>query len=68
MGHCNIFAYPRFTRIGGSLGTDGMINSSRKMIAPLYSQRAHSNSKNLEIGFERFWDDATEVLPTEKNT
>ena len=49
----NIFAYSRLKRIGGSLGTDGMINRSRKMIAPLKSQRAYSNSKNLELGFER---------------
>ena len=53
MGLGNIFAYPRFRRTGGSLGIDGMINRSRKMIASLKSQRAHSNSKNLELGFER---------------
>ena len=53
MGLGNIFAYPRFRRIEGSLGTDGMINRSRKMIAPLKSERAQSNSKNLELGFER---------------
>ena len=60
------FAYPRLKRIGGSLGTDGVSNRSRKMIAPLKSQRAYSNSKKLELGFERVSDDATEVLPSEK--
>ena len=53
MGLGNIFAYPRFIRIEGSLGTDGMINRSRKKIAPLKSQRVYSNPKNLELGFER---------------
>ena len=53
MGLGNIFAYPRIRRIGGSLGIDGMINRSRKMIAPLKSQRAYSNPKNLELGFKR---------------
>ena len=67
MGLCNSFAYPRVRRIGGSLGTDGMITRSRKMIAPLKSQRPHLNSNNLESGFERVWDDATEVLPTDKD-
>ena len=53
MGLGNIFAYLRFRWIEGSLGTDGMINRSRKMIAPLKSQRAYSNPKILELGFER---------------
>ena len=35
-------------------------------MAPLLAQRAYPNSKNLELGFERVSDDATEVLPTEK--
>ena len=53
MGLGNIFAYPRFKRIGVSVGIDGMINRPKKMMTPLYSQRAYSNSKNLELGFER---------------
>ena len=53
MGLGNIFVYTRFKRMGGSLGTDGMINRPRKMIAPLKSQRAYSNPKKLELGFER---------------
>ena len=63
----NIFAYPRFRRIEGSVGIDGRINRSRKMIAPLKSQRAYSNPKKLELGIKRVWDDAIEVLPTEKD-
>ena len=47
MGLSNIFAYPRFRRIEGSLGTDGMINRSRKMITPLKSQRAYSNPQKF---------------------
>ena len=68
MGLGNIFAYPRLKMIGGSLGTDGMINRPSKMIAALKkSQRAYSNTKNLELGFERVSDATTEVLPTKKD-
>ena len=52
MGLGNIFAYPRLKRIGGSLGTDGMINRSREMMAPLQAQRKYLNSKNWNWGFD----------------
>ena len=54
MGLGNSFACPRSKRIGGSLGTDGMINRPSKMIAALKkSQRAYSISKKMELGFEK---------------
>lgn len=68
MGLSNIFLYPRLKRIGGSLGTDGMTNRSRKMISLLCNHKGYIQiPEKLEIGFERVKDDATEVLPTEKD-